>query len=475
MFQFISFGSGSCGNCSYLSNGRDAVLIDAGVGIRQLKRYVREYGLRTSLLRGILLTHDHTDHTKAAGYVSADYNLMVYATKLVHDGIVGNYHTTRKIDIERRVCIEKDKVLQLGSLRITPFHVPHDSADNVGYCIESDGEVFTLMTDVGTVTEQAAGYIRRSNYLVIEADYDSLMLAHGPYPKRLQDRIRSGTGHLSNEDCAQALLDNYHEGLRHVWLCHRSEANNSKGNATKTIQFKLGQYGIIVGKDFELDELNRGVPTGPWTLQSPKDRPHFSAALFDLDGTLLDTEAQYTEFWGRVGQRVRPDLPDFNSLIKGTTLTQIFDLYIPEQYQEQITAELDAWEAQMDYHLMPGAENYIHRLRAEGVKTALVTSSNQKKMAQVLRQIPHFYTLFDCVLTSEDFARSKPFPDCYLKAAQVLGVQPSDCVVFEDAFSGLKAARDAGMYVVGLATTNSAEAIRDYCDTVVNDFNFSSL
>ena len=195
---------------------------------------------------------------------------------------------------------------------------------------------------------------------------------------------------------------------------------------------------------------------------------NYKACLFDLDGTLLDTEAQYTEFWGSVGRRLRPDLPDFNSLIKGTTLTQIFDLYIPREYQEEITKQLDAWEAQMNYQLMAGAEQLIRTLVSEGLKTALVTSSNQKKMQQVWRQLPALPTLFDLVLTSEDFTRSKPFPDCYLKAAQMLDVQPSECVVFEDAFSGLQSARSAGMYVVGLASTNSADAIRDHCDRVIH-------
>ena len=196
----------------------------------------------------------------------------------------------------------------------------------------------------------------------------------------------------------------------------------------------------------------------------------FKAALFDLDGTLLDTEAQYTEFWSEMGRQYRPDLPDFNSLIKGTTLTQIYDLYIAEEYRATITAQLDAWEAQMDYHLMPGAEDYLKKLRNEGVKTALVTSSNDKKMRCVRRALPQFDDLFEVVLTSEDFTRSKPFPDCYLKAAEVLDVQPDDCIVFEDAFSGLQAGRDAGMYVVGLATTNPREAIEDKCDRVINSF-----
>lgn len=196
----------------------------------------------------------------------------------------------------------------------------------------------------------------------------------------------------------------------------------------------------------------------------------FKAALFDLDGTLLDTEAQYTEFWGATGRKYRPDLSDFNARIKGTTLTQIFDLYIPEPYREKITVALDAWEAQMHYAFMPGAEDYIARLRSEDVKTALVTSSNDKKMRNVRRQIPQFDSLFDLVLTSEDFTRSKPFPDCYLQAAAKLGVAPADCIVFEDALSGLQAGRDAGMYVVGLATTNPREVIADKCDFVVDGF-----
>ncbi|MBR3442966.1 MAG: MBL fold metallo-hydrolase [Bacteroidaceae bacterium] len=266
MLQFISFGSGSCGNCSYLTNGKDAVLIDAGVGIRQLKRYFREYNVRTSLLRGILVTHDHADHTKAAGYVSAEYKLKVYATEKVHEGMVRNYHTTRKVDVEWRTNIETDAPMHLGSLSITPFVLPHDSAENVGYCIESDGEVFTLMTDVGCVTDVVRQYILRSNYVVLESDYDEEMLAKGPYPVYLQNRIRSGTGHLSNSQCAEVLAENFHEGLRNVWLCHLSEENNHPELARKTVEMKLRQYGIIAGKDFQLDVLRRGVPTGPWTL-----------------------------------------------------------------------------------------------------------------------------------------------------------------------------------------------------------------
>ena len=144
------------------------------------------------------------------------------------------------------------------------------------------------------------------------------------------------------------------------------------------------------------------------------------AALFDFDGTLVDTEGQYTQFWGKMARTYRPDIPRLEYLIKGTTLTQIFDRYFTDPvWQAEITKGLDEWEAQMDYRPLPGAEDFIADLRQHGVKCAVVTSSNQKKMDSVRRQCPKFLAMFDRILTSEDFQRSKPDPDCYLKAAQV--------------------------------------------------------
>ena len=269
MLQFISFGSGSSGNCSYLSNGQDAVLIDAGIGIRRLKRYIREFGLKTTILRGLLITHDHADHIKAAAQVAHDYNLPVYTTADIHEGMRRNYHTVRKVEKEREVDIEKNIPFELGTtLQITAFHLPHDSTENVGFSFQSGDDVFTLMTDVGFPTENVASYIAKSNYLVLEANYDAEMLQNGPYPQVLKDRIRSGCGHLSNEQMAQVLADNFHEQLKCVWLCHLSEENNHPELARKTVEMKLRQYGIIAGKDFELEVLRRNVATGPWTFDA---------------------------------------------------------------------------------------------------------------------------------------------------------------------------------------------------------------
>lgn len=196
------------------------------------------------------------------------------------------------------------------------------------------------------------------------------------------------------------------------------------------------------------------------------------AALFDLDGTLVDTEGQYTQFWGRMARQYRPDIPGLEYLIKGTTLTQIFNRYFPDPaWQAEITKGLDEWEAQMDYRFVPGAEAFVADLRLHEVKCAVVTSSNQKKVESVLRQVPQFLTMFDRILTSEDFAASKPDPDCYLRGAQVFGAAVDECVVFEDAFNGLQAGMASGIFTVGLTTNNPAETIRDYCHAIISDFN----
>ena len=124
----------------------------------------------------------------------------------------------------------------------------------------------------------------------------------------------------------------------------------------------------------------------------------------------------------------------------------------------------------MSYEYIAGFEALVGMLRRHGVRTAVVTSSNIPKMESVYRHQPGFKSLFDAILTSEDFDRSKPDPDCYQKAAQRLDAESDECIVFEDSFNGLRAGRAAEMAVVGLATTNAVEAIRPLSDMQLKDY-----
>lgn len=197
----------------------------------------------------------------------------------------------------------------------------------------------------------------------------------------------------------------------------------------------------------------------------------FRAALFDLDGTLIDSEKQYSVFWTEMGKVYQPDKPDFAKIIKGTTLTHILDTYFPdEELQERIVRRLYEYENSMDFSLVPGAAAFLADLKAHGIKSAVVTSSNRDKMRLVYNRQTEFMQLFDEVLTSEDFSESKPSPCCYLNAAAKLHAGPDECVVFEDAFNGIHAGRNAGMFVVGLATENSREQIAELCDHVIDDY-----
>ena len=201
------------------------------------------------------------------------------------------------------------------------------------------------------------------------------------------------------------------------------------------------------------------------------------AALFDLDGVVFDTEPQYTVFWGAQCREFHPEHPGLEHEIKGQTLTQIYDRCFTAdglaEKQALITQRLDEFEAQMHFDYVDGFEDFVRDLRERGIKTAVVTSSNVPKMQSVYRQRPEFCELFDAILTAEDFERSKPDPDCYLKAAQRFGAEPSECVVFEDSFNGLKSGRAAGMTVIGLSTTNKADDIAPLCDEVIpNYMNF---
>lgn len=266
MLKFISFGSGSSGNCYYLHNGVYGILIDIGIGVRTLKKYFIEYGLSFSGVRYIFVTHDHADHVKAVGKISSDYNIPVYATARVHEGIRHNYCVRRKINPQNIRILEKNNALTLDAMTITPFHVPHDSFDNVGYKIESEGITFCLMTDAGHVTDEMKRYIGESDYLVIEANHDIEMLSGGTYPQYLKERVAGENGHLSNRDCGYALAENATPRLRHVWLCHLSQENNHPELARKTVAMILKQHGILAGVDFKLEILKRRTPSEMYVL-----------------------------------------------------------------------------------------------------------------------------------------------------------------------------------------------------------------
>lgn len=265
-FIFRSFASGSSGNCYYLGNYHSGILIDAGISARTIYRNLKSMGLDFSNIAGVLVTHDHADHIRAVGTLGEKSHIPIYATAEVHDGIDHNYGVLEKLRTSRRFFKTGEPFNLLG-MTINSFHVSHDSTDCVGYVIDYQGERFMIATDVGCVSDELEDYVATANHIVIEANHDEQMLLNGPYPTYLKERILSDVGHMSNATCARVLADNYHEQMRHVFLCHLSQENNDAQVALQTVKDELQ----AVGADFSsltLMPLPRLEPTEIFTFKA---------------------------------------------------------------------------------------------------------------------------------------------------------------------------------------------------------------
>lgn len=259
-FRFLSLASGSSGNCYFLGTEEYGILLDAGIGVRTIKKCLKENGIELEQILGILVTHDHADHIKSVGCLGEKHNIPVYATAKVHEGIDKSRYVEEKLYNSRRI-IEKEVAFELYDFIITPFDVPHDGIDNVGYSIVCGEHRFVIVTDVGHITEIVAKYMRQANYLVIESNYDEEMLLQGSYPFFLKERIKSPQGHLSNQEAAEFLAANFDLHLKNVWLCHLSRDNNHPELAYKTVEMAMSRYGIRIGKDVNVTALKRTVPS----------------------------------------------------------------------------------------------------------------------------------------------------------------------------------------------------------------------
>ncbi len=260
MIKFFSLASGSSGNCYYLASSHIAILIDAGIGVRTIRKMLKERGIDLSDIRAVLVTHDHVDHIRAVGALGERFHIPIYSTREVHAAIMHSCRVSDRLRVS--ACyVEKEQPFMLGDMRITAFEVPHDSRDNVGYLIEIENERFCIATDVGHLTDTIVSYLSQAHYLILEANYDETMLRMGHYPQHLKERIASPTGHLSNREVAAFLVSHYSPMWKYVWLCHLSKENNHPELVLKTIEIHLREIGVIVGEDLQVIPLRRITPS----------------------------------------------------------------------------------------------------------------------------------------------------------------------------------------------------------------------
>ena len=247
--KFISFGSGSSGNCAYIGTKDGGVLIDAGVDNNYVTDQLLRNGIDIDNVKGIILTHDHSDHVKYAdSLLRRRSSTLLYCTPKTLNGLLRRHNISRRIKDYHR-AIYKEFPFEVAGMTITPFETSHDGSDNVGFSISTDGITFVVTTDTGHITERADHYMRRANYLMIESDYDLDMLRRGRYPEYLKARIISDTGHLDNMVTARYLAEIRTPILREVYLCHLSQDNNSPELALATVKDRLAERNVNVITD----------------------------------------------------------------------------------------------------------------------------------------------------------------------------------------------------------------------------------
>lgn len=267
MVRFMSIGSGSSGNSYYLGTEKQGIIIDSGIAFRTIAKALKYEGIEfnNNHIKGIIVTHDHADHVRSVGVLAHSLRLPVYSTAKVSNSILHSRFIRE--DLTGFITkIEYETPFNVGEFKITPFYIPHDSSDNVGYLVEVGDIKFVLATDIGHVTETIKKYISMATHLVVESNYDKEMLLSGSYPEDLKERVYGPFGHISNDECAELIASCYHQGMKDVWLCHLSKENNHPELCWKTIDYRLFNEGIRVGKDISLTVLKRTTPSPLYTL-----------------------------------------------------------------------------------------------------------------------------------------------------------------------------------------------------------------
>ena len=256
--RFYSLSSGSSGNCYYLGNEDHGILVDAGISSLSIRRFMGKIGLDPGKLMGVLVTHNHTDHTRGLEVLTRRNHLPVYTTVNVWKSIARPPGRLQGSALREISLGEK---FQLAGFVIEAFEVSHDAPETIGFHISGGGEKITIVTDLGHISENSAKYIRDANILVIESNYDENMLSEGSYPPFLKRRIESHRGHLGNLQASSFIAENFNSALKVIGLAHLSKNNNTPGLALQALHTAMEERGVKINGRQHIKVLSRNTPT----------------------------------------------------------------------------------------------------------------------------------------------------------------------------------------------------------------------
>lgn len=256
--NFCSLSSGSSGNCYYLGNEFNGILIDAGISTGSIHKFMENMGISMQTIMGVLVTHNHTDHIRGLELLTRKNNLPAFTTHKIWESINS---PSNKISGDSVREIGLQQKFHLAGFDIEAFPVSHDAPETIGFQICARDIKITIATDLGHICQTAAPYIKAANLLVIESNYDEQMLVNGKYPHFLKARIQSENGHLGNHQTSAFLADIISENLRHICLAHLSSKNNTPEIALQTLQQAFSERGIHINGQLRISILNRNMPS----------------------------------------------------------------------------------------------------------------------------------------------------------------------------------------------------------------------
>lgn len=257
--ELIPLFSGSSGNSTLIRAGRKNILIDAGRNCKQIVNALGVAGTSPESIDAIFITHSHHDHLDALDVFVRKYPANIYATASTHKSLAKKF--TKPHPYAEDIIIVPGEAIDLGDgVSVVACNTPHDAAGSVCYKVMYRGKSLMVMTDLGYITEDIRQMAYGVDGVLIEANYDKMMLVYGPYPEDLKARIAGDRGHLSNDACAEMIKEMIANGTYNFILGHLSDNNNTHEKAYLTVTDYLSQHNLVQNKNYNIAVANRYEP-----------------------------------------------------------------------------------------------------------------------------------------------------------------------------------------------------------------------